>query len=132
MANATVHLHVEHRVAPVDERIRRTVLAIADELTDDGLVLRYRTDETHDGLSGAEGTFTICSFWLVSALVEIGEVERARRLCEKLLSYASPLGLYGEELDPDTGRHLGNFPQAFTHLALINAVIQVICAEGDR
>jgi len=112
-----------------DERIRRTVLAIADELTDDGLVLRYRTDETDDGLSGAEGTFTICSFWLVSALVEIGEVERARRLCEKLLSYASPLGLYGEELDPDTGRHLGNFPQAFTHLALINAVMHVIRAE---
>jgi GH15 family glucan-1,4-alpha-glucosidase len=114
---------------PTDERVRRTVLAIADELTDDGLVLRYRTDLTDDGLSGAEGTFTICSFWLVSALVEIGEVDRARRLCEKLLSYASSLGLYGEELDPDTGRHLGNFPQAFTHLALINAVMHVIHAE---
>jgi GH15 family glucan-1,4-alpha-glucosidase len=114
---------------PNDERIRRTVLAIADELTDDGLVLRYRTELTDDGLSGAEGTFTICSFWLVSALVEIGEVDRARRLCEKLLSYASSLGLYGEELDPDTGRHLGNFPQAFTHLALINAVMHVIHAE---
>ena len=113
-----------------DERIRRTVLAIADELTDDGLVLRYRTDATDDGLSGAEGTFTICSFWLVSALVEIGEVDRARRLCEKLLSYASPLGLYGEELDPDTGRHLGNFPQAFTHLALINAVMTLVDRRG--
>ena len=112
-----------------DERIRRTVLAIADELTDDGLVLRYRTEETDDGLSGAEGSFTICSFWLVSALCEIGEITRARRLCEKLLSYASPLGLYGEELDPDTGRHLGNFPQAFTHLALINAVMHLIHAE---
>ncbi len=116
---------------PTDERIRRTVLAIADELTDDGLVLRYRTELTDDGLSGAEGSFTICSFWLVSALVEIGEVHRARRLCEKLLSYASSLGLYGEELDPDTGRHLGNFPQAFTHLALINAVMHVIHAERD-
>ena len=114
---------------PSDERIRRTVLAIADELTDDGLVLRYRTETTDDGLSGAEGTFTICSFWLVSALVEIGEARRAHRLCEKLLSYASALGLYGEELDPDTGRHLGNFPQAFTHLALINAVMHVIRAE---
>jgi GH15 family glucan-1,4-alpha-glucosidase len=112
-----------------DERIRRTVLAIADELTDDGLVLRYRPEQTDDGLSGAEGSFTICSFWLVSALVEIGETDRARRLCEKLLSYASSLGLYGEELDPDTGRHLGNFPQAFTHLALINAVMHVIHAE---
>ncbi|CAN5281073.1 glycoside hydrolase family 15 protein [soil metagenome] len=115
---------------PDDERLRRTVLAIADELTDDGLVLRYRTDETDDGLSGAEGSFTICSFWLVSALVEIGEIQRARRLCEKLLSYASSLGLYGEELDPDTGRHLGNFPQAFTHLALINAVMHIIRAEA--
>ncbi len=114
---------------PDDERIRKTVLAIADELTVDGLVLRYRTQETDDGLSGEEGTFTICSFWLVSALVEIGELQRARRLCEKLLSYASPLGLYGEELDPGTGRHLGNFPQAFTHLALINAVVHVIRAE---
>ena len=68
-----------------DERIRATVLAIADELTDDGLVLRYRVEETDDGLSGEEGTFTICSFWLVSALVEIGELDRARELCEKLL-----------------------------------------------
>jgi hypothetical protein len=106
------------------------VLAIAEELTDDGLVLRYRTDRTDDGLSGAEGSFTICSFWLVSALCEIGQVDRARRLCEKLLSYASPLGLYGEELDPDTGRHLGNFPQAFTHLALINAVMHLIHADA--
>jgi GH15 family glucan-1,4-alpha-glucosidase len=112
-----------------DARVRRTVLAIAEELTVDGLVLRYRTEETDDGLSGREGTFTICSFWLVAALVEIGEVDRARKLCEKLLSYASPLGLYGEEIDPDTGRHLGNFPQAFTHLALINAVMHVIDAE---
>ncbi len=118
---------------PDDERIRQTILAIADELTADGLVLRYRTDETDDGLSGEEGTFTICSFWLVSALVEIGELTRARRLCEKLLSHASSLGLYGEELDPGSGRHLGNFPQAFTHLALINAVMHVIRAErGER
>ncbi len=114
-----------------DPRIRNTVLAIADELTHDGMVLRYRVEETDDGLSGEEGTFTICSFWLVSALVEIGELDRAHALCERLLSHASPLGLYGEELDPTTGRHLGNFPQAFTHLALINAVTHVIRAEGD-
>jgi len=117
---------------PDDERIRRTVLAIADELTVDGLVLRYRTTQTDDGLAGEEGAFTICSFWLVSALVEIGEVDRARRLCEKLLSLASDLGLYGEEIDPETGRHLGNFPQAFTHLALINAVMHVIRAEAGH
>ena len=112
-----------------DERIKATVLAIADELTVDGLVLRYRVEETDDGLSGEEGTFTICSFWLVSALVEIGELHRARSLCEKLLSFASPLQLYAEEIDAVTGRHLGNFPQAFTHLALINAVVHLIQAE---
>jgi alpha,alpha-trehalase len=113
-----------------DQRVRKTVLAIADELTDDGLVLRYRVEETDDGLSGEEGTFAICSFWLVSALAEIGEQRRARELCERMLSYASPLYLYAEEIDPHTGRHLGNFPQAFTHLALINAVMHVI--RGDR
>jgi GH15 family glucan-1,4-alpha-glucosidase len=112
-----------------DPRIRATVLAIADELTEDGLVLRYRITETDDGLEGEEGTFAICSFWLVSALCEIGEIRRARALCEKLLSYASPLQLYAEEIDPRTGRHLGNFPQAFTHLALINAVMHVIRFE---
>ena len=112
-----------------DERIVNTVLAIADELTEQGLVLRYRVQETDDGLEGEEGTFTICSFWLVSALVEIGEQQRATDLCAKLLGYASPLGLYAEEIDARSGRHLGNFPQAFTHLALINAVMHVIRAE---
>jgi GH15 family glucan-1,4-alpha-glucosidase len=112
-----------------DPRIRATVLAIADELTEDGLVLRYRVDQTDDGFASEEGTFTICSFWLVSALAEIGEFARARALCEKLLSHASPLDLYAEQIDPATGRHLGNFPQAFTHLALINAVVHVIRAE---
>ena len=114
---------------PQDPRIRATVLAIADELSVDGLVLRYRADQTDDGVPGAEGTFTICSFWLVSALAEIGEHERARDACEKVLSYASPLLLYAEEIDPRSGRHLGNFPQAFTHLALINAVMHVVRAE---
>src|SRR4051794_28721685 len=114
---------------PDDDRVVNTVLAIADELTLDGLVLRYRVDETDDGLLGHEGTFTICSFWLVAALVEIGEIDRARALCERLLSHASPLGLYAEEIDARSGRHLGNFPQAFTHLALINAVMHVIRAE---
>jgi alpha,alpha-trehalase len=115
-----------------DERIRRTVLAIADELTVHGLVLRYRVEHTDDGLSGEEGTFTICSFWLVSALAEIGEVVRARELCEKLLSLAGPLRLYAEELDAASGRHLGNFPQAFTHLAQINALMKLIEAEAKE
>jgi GH15 family glucan-1,4-alpha-glucosidase len=112
-----------------DPRIRSTVNAIANDLTVDGLVLRYRTDETDDGMTGEEGTFTICSFWLVSALVEIGELARARGLCERLLSLGSGLHLFAEEIEPATGRHLGNFPQAFTHLALINAVTHVIRAE---
>jgi alpha,alpha-trehalase len=116
---------------PDDPRVRATVLAIADELTQDELVLRYRVEETHDGFSGEEGTFTICSFWLVSALTEIGEVERARALCEKLLSNAGHLLLYAEQIDPHTWRHLGNFPQAFSHLALINACVHLI-REDER
>jgi GH15 family glucan-1,4-alpha-glucosidase len=114
---------------PDDARLRNSVLAIADELTEDGFVLRYKTDETDDGLSGKEGTFLICSFWLVSALAIIGELQRARDLMERLLRIASPLGLYAEEFDPATGRHLGNFPQAFSHLALIEAAGRIILAE---
>jgi GH15 family glucan-1,4-alpha-glucosidase len=114
---------------PDDERVRNTVLAIDEELTENGLVMRYRTDDTDDGLHGKEGTFLICSFWLVSALSEIGEDSKAEHLCERLLSYSSPLELYAEELEASSGRHLGNYPQAFTHLALINAVTHVIDAQ---
>ena len=114
---------------PDDKRLRASVLAIADELTENGFVLRYRTDETDDGLSGKEGTFLICSFWLVSALAIIGEEQRARDLMERLLRVASPLGLFAEEFDVDTGRHLGNFPQAFSHLALIQAAARIILSE---
>jgi GH15 family glucan-1,4-alpha-glucosidase len=109
--------------------MRATVLTIADELTEQGFVLRYHTAETDDGLSGKEGTFLICSFWLVSALAVIGEMQRARDLMERLLRVASPLGLYAEEFDSDTGRHLGNFPQAFSHLALIEAAARIVVAE---
>jgi GH15 family glucan-1,4-alpha-glucosidase len=112
-----------------DPRLHKTVVTIADELTDQGFVLRYRTDETDDGLSGQEGTFLICSFWLVSALAIVGEMVRARDLLERLLRVASPLGLYAEEFEVDTGRHLGNFPQAFSHLALIEAAGRIILAE---
>ena len=112
-----------------DERVRATVLAIADRLTEHGLVLRYRVDETEDGLRGREGTFTICSFWLVSALSEIGERKRARKLCERVLTHGTPLGLFAEEIEALSGAQLGNYPQAFTHLALINAVSHVISDE---
>jgi alpha,alpha-trehalase len=114
---------------PDDARVKATVLAIADELTEDDLVLRYRVDSTDTGFEGEEGTFTICSFWLVTALAMIGETVRARNLCQKLLTFASPLLLYAEEIDTKSGEHLGNFPQAFTHLALIEAVSRLIEAE---
>jgi GH15 family glucan-1,4-alpha-glucosidase len=114
-----------------DPRVRATIFAIADELTVDEMVLRYRPEKTDEGLNevGEEATFVICSFWLVSSFTLIGEHVRARRLCQKLLSFAGPLGLYAEEIDPRSGRHWGNFPQAFTHLALINAVFHVIDVE---
>ena len=112
-----------------DERLEKSVLAIADDLSENGFALRYRTEETDDGLSGKEGTFLICSFWLVSALAIVGYQQRAQDLMERLLRVASPLGLYAEEFDADTGRHLGNFPQAFSHLALIEAAARIIVAE---
>ena len=114
---------------PDDPRVRDTVNAIASDLSENGLVCRYKVEETDDGLHGKEGTFLICSFWLVSALSEIGEAARARALCERLLEAAGWLDLFAEELEPESGRHLGNFPQAFTHLALINAVSHVIADE---
>ena len=114
---------------PHDKRIRATVEAIAEELVVDGLVLRMRPEDRDFAVEGE--TFTVCSFWLVSALAEIGQVRRAREMCERLLALASPLGLYAEHLDPDSGRHLGNFPHAFTHLALINSALHVISAEGE-
>jgi GH15 family glucan-1,4-alpha-glucosidase len=118
---------------PDDPRVRDTVNAIAADLSENGLVCRYKVEETDDGLQGKEGTFLICSFWLVSALSEIGESRRARELCERLLEAAGWLDLFAEELDAESGQHLGNFPQAFTHLALINAVSHVIADEqrGD-
>lgn len=114
---------------PDDPRIRATVLAIRDGLDDQGLILRYITEETDDGLHGEEGTFLICSFWMVAALSEIGEVTAARQLCERLLAASGDLDLFAEELEASSNRHLGNFPQAFTHLALINAVSHVIQDE---
>jgi alpha,alpha-trehalase len=113
-----------------DPRLRATVLAVADELSENGFVLRYRTEQTDDGLSGKEGSFVICSFWLVSALAIIGEMQRARDLMERLVKVTSPLGLYAEEYDVDTSRLLGNFPQAFSHLALVEAAARIILAEG--
>ncbi len=112
-----------------DSRLHASVMAISEHLTEHGFVLRYRTEETDDGLSGKEGTFLICSFWLVSALAVVGEMQQAKDMLERLLRVASPLGLYAEEFEVVTARHLGNFPQAFSHLALIEAVARIIVAE---
>lgn len=114
---------------PDDPRIRDTVLAIREGLDDQGMILRYITEETDDGLHGEEGTFLICTFWMVSALSEIGEAAEARKLCERLLAASGELDLFAEELEASSNRHLGNFPQAFTHLGLINAVSHVIADE---
>jgi alpha,alpha-trehalase len=116
-------------VEPSDEVARKTVDAIAAELTEDGFVLRYKTDQTDDGMSGKEGTFLICSFWLVSALAAVGEIGRAREMMERLLRIASPLGLYSEEFETSSARFLGNFPQAFSHLALIEAAGRLVVAD---
>ena len=112
-----------------DERLRASVLAIADELTENGFVLRYRTDETDDGLSGKEGTFVICSFWLVSALAIIGEMQRARDLMTRLAKVASPLGCTPRSSTSTPAGISGNFPQAFSHLALVEAAGRIIVAE---
>ncbi len=110
-----------------DERMRSTIDAIAGDLTEDGLVLRYRNEEgvNADGLSGEEGTFTICSFWLVSCLALAGEVDRAQELFDQLAGYANDLGLLAEEIDTANGEQLGNFPQAFSHIGLIISAWQI-------
>jgi GH15 family glucan-1,4-alpha-glucosidase len=115
-----------------DERMRSTIEAIARDLTEDGLVLRYRSEEgmNADGLSGEEGTFVICSWWLAACLAQAGEVERAQALFDQLAGYASDLGLLAEEIDTATGEQLGNFPQAFSHIGLIIAAWEIDKARG--
>jgi alpha,alpha-trehalase len=115
-----------------DERMRSTIEAIADELTQDGMVLRYLNEQglNADGLSGEEGTFVICSFWLVSCLAQAGELERAERLFNQLAGYANDLGLLAEEIDAGSGELLGNFPQAFSHIGLITAAYAIDRVRG--
>ena len=110
-----------------DPRMRSTIEAIARDLTEDGLVLRYRNEEglNADGLTGEEGTFVICSFWLVSCLAKAGELERAEALFDQLAGYANDLGLLAEEIDTRSGEQLGNFPQAFSHIGLITAASEI-------
>jgi len=115
-----------------DERMRSTIDAIARDLTEDGLVLRYRNEEglNADGLTGEEGTFVICSFWLVSCLAQAGEVERAQALFDQLVGYANDVGLLAEEIDTAAGELLGNVPQAFSHIGLIIAASHLDRARG--
>jgi GH15 family glucan-1,4-alpha-glucosidase len=116
-------------IAPTDPRWLSTLDAIGDELVSDSLVYRYNPQASPDGLRGEEGTFSICSFWYVEALTRAGRLEEARLAFEKMLTYANHLGLYSEEIGP-TGEQLGNFPQAFTHLALISAAFNLDRALG--
>ncbi|MQA75129.1 MAG: glycoside hydrolase family 15 protein, partial [Solirubrobacterales bacterium] len=115
-----------------EERMRSTIEAVARDLTEDGLVLRYRNDEglNADGLTGEEGTFVICSFWLVSCLARSGELERAEELFDRLAGCANDLGLLAEEIDTANGEQLGNFPQAFSHIGLITAAWEIDKAMG--
>jgi len=112
-------------VSPTDPRWLSTLGAIEQDLVSDSLVYRYRlSDRFSDGLTGQEGTFSMCSFWYVECLSRMGDLHKARFFFEKMLGYANHLGLYGEELGPQA-QHLGNFPQAFTHLALISAAFDL-------
>ena len=113
-----------------DERVISTVKTIRDELTEDGLVLRYKTDESDDGLSGREGSFLICSFWLVDALRGIDRKGEAEQLFERLLALRNDVGLLSEEYDTRAQRLVGNFPQAFTHLALVNCALALSKEEA--
>jgi GH15 family glucan-1,4-alpha-glucosidase len=117
-----------------DARMRSTIDAIADELTQDGLVLRYLNDEglNADGLDGEEGTFVICTFWLASCLAQAGEIDRAEVIFDRLVGYGNDLGLIAEEIDVEAGELLGNFPQAFSHIGLILAAHDIDVAKAAR
>jgi GH15 family glucan-1,4-alpha-glucosidase len=117
-----------------DPRMRSTIEAIARDLTEGGMVLRYRNQEglNADGLAGEEGTFAVCTFWLVSALARAGEVERAEALFDQLVRATNDLGLLGEEIDTATGEQLGNFPQAYSHIGFITAAWEIDQARERR
>jgi pentatricopeptide repeat protein len=116
-------------IAPTDPLWLSTLDSIGSTLVSDSLVYRYDVAASPDGLAGDEGTFSICSFWYVEALARAGRVDEARLAYEKMLTYANHVGLYSEQIGP-TGEQLGNFPQAFTHLALISAAFNLNRALG--
>ena len=113
-----------------DPRMLATIDAIEERLTDNrGLVYRYRTEDGVDGLAGEEGTFLLCTFWLAQALAMADQLDRARAVFERAAAFANDLGLLAEEVDPKTGELLGNFPQAFSHIGLVNAAWAISEAE---
>ena len=116
-------------ISPTDPRMLSTIDRIMETLVSDSLVYRYNPELTPDGVGGAEGTFSMCTFWLVEALTRAGRLDEARLIFEKMLTYANHLGLYAEQIGP-SGEALGNFPQAFTHLALISAAFNLDRALG--
>jgi GH15 family glucan-1,4-alpha-glucosidase len=119
---------------PEDPRVRGTVEAIESKLLVDGLVRRYDTTESNDGLSSDEGVFLACSFWLVDAYVLLDRKDDARRLFERLLTICNDVGLLSEEYDPKMGRLLGNFPQALSHIALVNSAFNLheVCKPAKQ
>ena len=119
-------------LSPTDPRMLSTIAAVEKQLTADSLVYRYDVGKAaRDGLPGGEGTFSICTFWLVEALTKAGRLEEAQFIFEKMLTYANHLGLYAEQIGP-SGEALGNFPQAFTHLGLISAAFNLNRALGGN
>lgn len=117
---------------PTDSRVLGTIAAIQAELTEDGFVKRYDTTDAGDGLSGGEGVFLACSFWLVDALNLAGRIDEARALFERLLTLRNDVGLLSEEWDPKTGRQLGNTPQAFSHFPLVTSALQLHAGRGHH
>jgi len=113
-----------------DQRVAGTVAAIEEELLQDGFVLRYRTEQSVDGLVPGEGAFLACSFWLADNYVLLGRLEDARSLFTKLLGLCNDVGLLAEEYDPHAKRQVGNFPQAFSHIALINTAYNLARISG--
>src|SRR5204863_6738344 len=128
---STLNIALVGFLPPDDYRVTGTIDAVQRDLARDGFVARYSTDETDDGLPGGEGQFLACSFWLVTALALNGRVDAARELFERLLSLRNDVGLLAEEYDVDRGRQVGNFPQAFSHLALVEAAQAITTAASS-
>jgi GH15 family glucan-1,4-alpha-glucosidase len=121
-----------HFLPATDPRKRGTIDAIKRELMVDGCVMRYQTEETNDGLPAGEGSFLACTFWMIDNLALTGQLEEATALFERMLSLRNDVGLLAEEFDPRLGRLVGNFPQAFTHVGLVNSAYNLDRARKSR